>query len=174
MRNVIRNLVERNVESDYNWNLAIGVVILAITSYLSIAAWDIFILISVVVIILGASKVFKKMELSRATKKVLWSVSFILTLLTPVIIPIRVIDKIHFERLVFGFPFGFVEQYTRPTLAARDFPFTTTLVNPWGHSIAGNINIRVDLFIVSVVSTYLILFVLANIVNKVRSIKGNG
>lgn len=147
---------------------------MAITSYLSIAVWDIFVLISVMVIILGASKVFKKMELSRATKKALWSVSFILTLLTPLIIPIRVIDKIHFERLTFGFPFGFVEQYTRPTLAGRDFPLITTLINPWGHSIAGNINIRVDLFIASVVSVYLILFVLANIVNKARSMKGNG
>ena len=145
-----------------------------ITSYLGTAFWNIFVIIVVIAIIVGVSKVFRKMSLSRDAKKMLWRISFALALLTPLIIPIRVIDEVHFKKLAFGFPFGFIEQYARPAMAGRDFPFITTLINPWGHSIAGNLNIRIDLFILSVISIYLILFVLVNIANKVSWIKGNG
>lgn len=137
-------------------------------SLLGSAIWDIFVLIIVIAIIIRISKVYKKMNLTYTTKKMLWRVSFVLALLTPFIIPVRVIDKVHFEKLAFGFPFGFVVQYPGNAAVGREFPFITTLVNPWGHSIAGNLNIRVDLFIFSMISIYLILSVLVNIVNKAR------
>jgi hypothetical protein len=115
----------------------------------------------------------RKLPTSTRFKKILRSISFVFVLLTPFIVPIRVGEKSQFEMLNFGFPFAFVEQHTNSVVMNRDFPFFATLANPWGHSIMGNLNIRIDLFIFSVVSVYFILYMLVYLGKKLRLIKGN-
>jgi hypothetical protein len=116
----------------------------------------------------------RKFPTSTRFKKILRSISSVFVLLTPFIVPIRVSEKSQFEMINFGFPFAFVEQHTNNVVMSRDFPFFTTLANPWGHSIMSNLNIRIDLFIFSVLSVYFILYMIVYLVKNLRLIKGNG
>lgn len=143
---------------DFFGGLFIGVVLM------------LFILLMFILIGIGQ----RKFPTSKRFKKILWSISSIFVLLTPFIIPIKVIEKSQFEMLTFGFPLGFVQQYTNHEIVSREFPFMTTLINPWGHSITSNLNIRVDLFITSLAIVYVLLYLIAYATKRLRLVKGNG
>ncbi|HYE08858.1 MAG TPA: hypothetical protein VEF53_01615 [Patescibacteria group bacterium] len=124
------------------------------------------ILISVIVLMLLIIRsVQRRYPLRVGIIRRLWGISFAFTTVIPLIIPIKVINQEQFEVLKFGLPFRFIEQHTLQTREMVSFPFYTTFINPWGHSIAGNLNIRLDIYIFSVICVYLVIYTIAYMTN---------
>jgi len=126
---------------------------------------SVFLVSAIILTLLMIRSVQRRYPLRIDIIRKLWGISLAFTSVIPLIIPIKVINQEQFQVLKFGLPFRFIEQYTLQTPEIVSYPFYMTFINPWGHSIAANLNIKLDTYIFSVICVYLVIYTIVYISN---------
>lgn len=144
---------------------------MAILDFLAILAMYTILILFVVFLLKVIGHIQNRFPLEHRVEKLLWKISIIFVLISPFIIPVKVANLEQFEVITFGFPIGFIHQYSQLSLLDRNFPFSITLINHYKHSLLGGLNFRIDLFIYSVLFTYLIIRIFSYISIKRGLIK---